>query len=482
MTAPPTVTVVGAGVSGLACAARLLDERPELRVSVLDGAPRAGGLIGTIHKDGCLIELGPDSILTEKPAALELAKSLGLEAHIISTQSRNRGAYVVRGGRLHRIPEGFTMMAPSNFLPVLASPILSWRGKARMIGETLLPRRGGGGDESVGHFVRRRFGEEVLTRLAQPLMGGIYGTDVDMLSLHSTMPRFSMLEAEHRSVTLGLLQKSRGTQVGEVSGVRYGLFVSFDGGVQTLTDALARRLGSRLELGESVHRIEKSAAGYTLHLEGETRQTDALVLATPARPMARMLRSMDVALSESLLDIPYGSSAAVYYCFARKDVPHPLDAFGFVVPKAERRRVLASTWANVKFAGRAPADTALLRVFFGGDGSEEMLELDDEGLVRVGRSELTSLLGIRAEPRFAHVSRHPHAMPKYLVGHSGRVTRIERHVKRHPKLELAGNSMYGVGIPDAVRSGQAAAERLVSALDKEQHGTDERVAAEGLTH
>lgn len=480
MTAPPTITVVGAGVSGLACAARLLDERPELRVSVLEGAPRAGGLIGTIHRDDCLVELGPDSILTEKPAALDLAKSLGLEAHIISTQARNRGAYVVRGGRLHRIPEGFTMMAPSNFLPVLRSPILSWRGKARMIGETLLPRRGGG-DESVGHFVRRRFGQEVLTRLAQPLMGGIYGTDVDMLSLHSTMPRFSMLEAEHRSVTLGLLQQSRGAQTGKASGVRYGLFVSFDGGVQTLTDALARRLGSRLELGKGVQRIEKSDTGYTLHLEGETRQTDALVLATPARPMARMLRSLDVALSESLLDIPYGSSAAVYYCFARKDVPHPLDAFGFVVPKAERRRVIASTWASVKFAGRAPADKALLRVFFGGDGNEEMLELDDDGLVRVGRSELTSLLGIRAEPRFAHVSRHPHAMPKYQVGHSGRVTRIERHLKRHPKLELAGNSMYGVGIPDSVRSGQAAAERLVSALSNERRGANERVAGEGFT-
>jgi oxygen-dependent protoporphyrinogen oxidase len=279
------------------------------------------------------------------------------------------------------------------------------------------------------------------------------------------MPRFSVLEAEHRSVTLGLLRNARGAQTGTVSGVRYGLFVSFDGGVQTLTDALAHRLGSRLELGKKVQRIEKADDGYTLHLDGETRQTDGLIIATPARPMARMVRSLDVELAESLLDIPYGSSAAVYYCFDRKDVPHALDAFGFVVPKEERRRIIASTWASVKFAGRAPGDKALLRAFFGGDGNDEMLDLDDDSLVDAGRSEFAALLGIRAEPRFTHVSRHPHAMPKYLVGHTGRVTRIERHMKRHPKLELAGNSMYGVGIPDAVRSGQAAADRMVTALN-----------------
>jgi oxygen-dependent protoporphyrinogen oxidase len=189
---------------------------------------------------------------------------------------------------------------------------------------------------------------------------------------------------------------------------------------------------------------------------------DAVILALPARPMSRLVQGLDAALADALLDIPYGSSAAVYLCFQRRDVPHPLDAFGFVVPKIERRRVIASTWASVKFEGRAPADRALLRMFFGGDGNEEILDLADERLVAAARSEGEALLGIRAEPLFAHVSRHPHAMPKYLVGHAGRVRTIERHAEAYAGLELAGNCMYGVGIPDAIKSGESAAERVVS--------------------
>jgi len=346
---------------------------------------------------------------------------------------------------------------------VLGTKILSWPGKARLALETLLPR-GVGGDESVGHFVRRRFGREVLERLAQPLMGGIYGTDVDVLSLSSTMPRFAHLEAEHRSVTLGLLKKARTSSGERASGVRYGLFISFKRGSQTLTDALAKSLGDRLRLGTEARSIERDGEEYSVSLSTGVSSANAIILALPARPMARLLAPLDDELSQSLLDIPYGSTAAVYLCYRRSDVPHALDAFGFVVPKVERRRCLASTWASVKFEGRAPPDRALLRVFFGGDGNEEQLESNDEDLVRTARSELQALVGVRAAPLFTHVSRHPHAMPKYVLGHQERVRIIEKHQHRHPGLELAGNSMYGVGIPDAVRSGERAAERVVAHL------------------
>lgn len=455
--------VVGGGISGLAAAHRLIELAPDSDVTVLERATRPGGLIGTTRIDDCLVELGPDSILTEKPAALELARRLGLESEIVGTGTAHRGAYVVCRGKLERIPEGFSMMGPAEAWPVLRSPILSPAGKLRMLAETLLPR-GPGGDESVGRFVQRRFGKEVLERLAQPLMGGIYGTDVNLLSLQATMPRFATMEAEHGSVTLGLMRKASAGKA-KASGVRYGLFVSFRGGVQTLTDALARTLGERLRLGDEATSLTRLGDGsYELGRAGQPPLVaDAVVLALPARPLSRLVAPLDAAFADALLDIPYGSSAAVYLCFERADVPHPLDAFGFVVPKVERRRVMASTWASVKFPGRAPDDRALLRFFFGGDGQEEMLELSDERLVRAARAEAEALLGIRAEPRFCHVSRHPHAMPKYLLGHHQRVRAIEQQKQRHPGLELAGNSMYGVGIPDAVASGERAAERVVAA-------------------
>jgi protoporphyrinogen/coproporphyrinogen III oxidase len=468
-----SVAVIGGGISGLACAHRLSEVAPELDVTVLEGAQRTGGLIATTERDGCLVELGPDSILTEKPAALDLIHRLGLDSEVIGTREHPRGAYVVARGRLEKIPDGFSMMAPIRFGPVLSSPILSPLGKLRMLSEMLLPR-GPGGDESVGRFVRRRFGSEVLERIAQPLMGGIYGADVELLSLGSTMPRFLALEAKHGSVTRGLRRPagngggSPGTNTASrdngSTGARYGLFVSFKRGVQSVVDALTQKLGNQIRTGHEVRAVQRLGDGrFALELGDRTsHEFDAVVLALPARPMARVLDGLDRELAERLLDIPYGSTAAVTLCLERAHVPHALDAFGFVVPKRERRRIIASTWASVKFEGRAPLGTALLRVFFGGDGNDEVLELDDEKLVRVAREELGALLGIQAPPRWEHVARHPHAMPKYLLGHEGRKAAIERRVRRHPLLELAGNALYGVGIPDAVKSGEHAAERVVA--------------------
>lgn len=460
--------VVGGGVSGLACAYRLTELAPDLSVTVIEKQERTGGLIGTQYIQDCLVELGPDSILTEKPAALNLVRRLGLEQQVIATRGEHRGAYVVHRGRLEKIPDGFSMMAPSKLLPVARSPVLSLRGKARMFLETVLPR-GAKSDESVGSFVRRRFGSEVLSRLAQPLMGGIYGTDIERLSLQSTMPRFPRLEAEHRSVTLGLLKRTR-QQLHQsdpaARGVRYGLFISFQRGVQTLTDALTERLGERVRIGCEVSSVTQvNDQGFRVALaEAPALDADAVVVALPARPMAALVRGLDQQLSERLLDIPYGSTAAVTYCFRRQDIAHPLDAFGFVVPKLEHRRIIASTWASVKFDDRAPKGHALLRVFFGGDGNEELLDLSDEKLIEVGLAELRTLIGLRSGPIFHHVSRHPYAMPQYVVGHADRVHRIEQRLTAFSRLELAGNALYGVGIPDAIRSGETAAERIVEKL------------------
>lgn len=453
------VVVIGAGISGLSAAYRLTEAYPQLDVVLLEGSERAGGLIRTDVIDGFLVEQGPDSILTEKPQALLLARRLGLEPELLPTNTQDRGAFVVTDGHLERIPEGFSMMAPTRALPMLRSPILSTSGKLRLAMELLLPRGGYSDDESIASFVRRRFGKEVLTRLAQPLMSGIYGSDPEELSLQSTMPRFIELERSHRSVTLGLLAKRRSSP--QSSGVRYGMFVAFKHGNQTLTDALAARLGSRLQLGRRVVELVQQDERFVVRLQSaEPMLADAVIFAAPARLMAPALRPLDAALAQQLASIRFGSTATVAYAFRREAIAHALDGFGFVVPSIERRRILASTWASKKFSGRAPAGKVLLRAFFGGAHDPTAPELDDRELVELGLSELDALLGVREAPLFASVNRQLEAMPQYVVGHARTVAAIETRLDRFPRLALAGNSLYGVGIPDAISAGERAAERI----------------------
>jgi protoporphyrinogen/coproporphyrinogen III oxidase len=458
----PHVVVVGAGVSGLAAAHRLLELAPDWNISVLDGAPRTGGLIRTERIGGCLVEQGPDSIIVEKPAALQLAERLGLQSEVLYTNAEDRGAYVVYRGRLERIPEGFSMMAPSQAGPILRSPILSPLGKLRMAAELLVPRGTRQGDESVAGFVARRFGREVLERLAQPLMSGIYGTDASELSLRSTMPRFIELERKYGSVTLGLLLKQR--QTARSQGARYALFFAFKQGNQTLTDTLRDKLAERVHLNSPVLNIRWEQPHYRVQLEhGAQLQADAVILAVPASGMARVLQELSPEAASLLDQIRFGSTATVAYAWPTENISRRLDAFGFVVPDVEHRRVIASTWASKKFLGRAPDGQALIRVFFG-DRQHNLQALSDDELIQMGQAELAELIGARGKPLFASVARQLHAMPKYTLNHAARVDAIERALGGLPLLGLAGNSLYGVGIPDAIASGENAALRLHARL------------------
>lgn len=478
---PESLVIIGAGVSGLAAAHRALELDPKRQVCVLEASARTGGLIRTervSHETAgsFLVEQGPDSIISDKPAALRLAERLGLADQILPTESTDRGAFVVHQGGLERIPEGFSMMAPSQALPILRSRILTPRGKLRLLAELFIPRGKSAADEDedTQSFVERRFGKEVLERLAAPLMGGIYGTKLSELSLKSTMPRFLDLEREYRSVTWGLLQKRRQGSKREAtkgegpglgndpnSSVRYGLFFSFREGVQTLTDALAAQLGNRVRTRSPAQSVHKTERGYRVTLTGgEVLETDQLILAVPASQMAPLLSALDPDLSRELSAIPYGSTATVAFGWPRSAVPHALDAFGFVVPEREKRRIIASTWASKKFQGRAPSDYVLLRAFVGGSEQEALNAPEDDKLIELARAELRDLLGVTQAPLFASVSRQLSAMPKYVVGHAARVARIEGLLLKSPGLKLAGNSLYGVGIPDAVSAGERAAEAL----------------------
>jgi len=470
------VVVIGAGISGLSAAHRLTEIAPALEVTVLEATDRAGGLCRSERHGALLVEGGPDSILTDKPWALELARRIGLEREIISTRNDNRGSYVVCRGRLERVPEGFTLLAPVRVMPFLTTRTLSLRGKARAALEIALPRGARGDDESLASFVRRRFGHEVLERLAQPLVSGIYGADPEELSLRATMPRFLDLERDVRSVTLGLMRASRRKAAGPATGARYAMFISFREGIETLPKALASRLGTRIRYGAEVRALERrvpavaaSARQWSVVLEsGERVDADAVIVAIHAHAAARLVAPLEPDLSRALAGLSYGSTASVTLALDRSDVPHPLDAFGFVVPSIERRPILACTWSSVKYEGRAPAGTALLRVFFGGPSAAAMLAgATDVELEALARSELEALLGIAktAPAQLVRVHRHLSAMPQYRVGHADRVAEIEERVQRlgGGRFALAGNAYRGVGLPDSVRSGEAAASAVAQA-------------------
>lgn len=469
------VVVIGGGVTGLAAAHRLVDgPSPPPTVRVLEAGPIAGGAITTERTgDGFVIERGSDTMLSDKPWGIGLAERLGIADELISTRTDigTGGAYVVCRGRLERVPPGFNLMAPTDPVAFLRTPILGPWGKIRAAADLVLPRRRGLGeegeddDESLASFVRRRFGAELLDRLAQPLVGGIYGADPERLSLAATMPRFIEAERDHRSVALALRRRRRSNAREGASGARYGLFVSFGQGMGRLTEALAEALGDRLEVDAPVGALTPAeGGGWDVRVAGDrpgTIRARRVIVALPAHGAAQLLGPLDPGLGSALEAIPYGDAATVTFAWRREEIPHPLDAYGFVVPSREGRGLLASTWASQKWAGRAPEGFVLIRAFLGGYAHPGLCERDDDHLIDLARRELRDLLGVEAAPTLTRVQRWLRAMPQYLVGHRGRVAAIEDAVRRQPGLDLAGNAYRGVGIPDAIRDGQRAAQEIL---------------------
>jgi oxygen-dependent protoporphyrinogen oxidase len=463
----PRIAVIGGGISGLAAAHRLVElsrarEQP-IDLRLFESNPRLGGVIATERADAFVIEAGPDSFLSEKPAALRLCERLGLIDRVVGTQAEFRRTYVVRGGRLHALPDGFLLMAPTQLWPLVATPLFSWAGKLRMALDLVLPRRHGAGDESLTDFVTRRLGREALERVAQPLVGGIYTADPDHLSLAATMPRFLEMERAQRSIILAMWRQQRAAAAArDGSGARWSLFLSFDTGLQCLVDRLAQALPEGVvRLGQPVRGLARTATGWRLD---DGFDCDGVVLALPAHAAAALVGGADRDLADELCAIPYASSATVSLAFRREQIPYPLDGFGFVVPHIEHRALLAGTFSSLKYPGRAPAEFVLVRAFVGGALRPELVDLDDAELMARVRQELADLLGVQAAPALTRIARWPRAMPQYHVGHLDRVARIGQRVAALPGLQLAGNAYGGVGIPDCIRSGEEAAEALLRAV------------------
>jgi oxygen-dependent protoporphyrinogen oxidase len=497
----PRIVILGGGISGLSAAFRLLElstkHEVPLELTLLERGPRLGGALCTIREQGFIAEAGADSFLTEKPWALDLVRRLGLEAELIGTRAEFRRTYVVRNGALVEIPDGFSLLAPTRVLPMLRSPLLSPLGKLRVMIEPLIRRRRGHSDESLASFVTRRLGHEVLERIAQPLAGGIYTADPERLSLHATLPRFANMEARHGSVIRGLRAAARahdaksgksgksdrsGASSG-TSGARWSLFASLRGGISTMVDALAQRLGETVRRETEVVALERIGGGggterkprwRVVMADGAALEADAVICALPAFRAAPLFEPHAPSLARALGTIGYASAAVVNMAYREDDFPRAPRSFGFVVPAIERRRIIAGSFTSLKFDGRAPAGTILVRAFVGGAMQSELMALDDAAIVEVVREEFRALLGVATAPLWAQVNRWPESMPQYAVGHHGRVAEIERAAAALPGLELAGAALRGVGIPDCVLGGERAAQAVFSELEAV------RAAASGL--
>lgn len=468
------VVVIGGGIAGLAAAHHVLELNQQkslgLEITLLEAASRLGGSIVTERNGDFLVEGGPDSFITEKPWALRLCERLGLTSRLVSTQAAFQKIYIVHRGKLQLLPEGFFLLAPTRLWPFIQTPLFSWSGKLRMACELILPRGPAQEDESLGSFVRRRFGREALERVAQPLVGGIYASDPDQLSLGATMPRFREMERVRRSVSWAMWidQRQRARKTPGGSGARWSLFVTLIGGMQELIDTLGQRLpeGS-IRLNTPVSRVIRDPNKKLWRIDmpgGENIEAAAVIFAAPAFRTAEMLGGVAGVAAQALNQITYASTATVSLAYRRSDFPGPLDSFGFVVPAIEKRKIMACTFSSIKYPGRAPEGHVLLRAFVGGMLQPELSQDDDATIEKNVRAEVANLLGVSAPPLFSRIWRHPRSMPQYQVGHGALVQRIETLLDSHSGLALAGSAYHGVGISDCVHTGEDAAEKVIKDL------------------
>jgi oxygen-dependent protoporphyrinogen oxidase len=487
----PHVVIIGGGISGLSAAFYLGRQAREagqpLRYTLVERDARFGGKLVTDTIGEFVVEGGPDSILTQKPWGVQLARDLGLGDQLIGINDLPRKVYFLAGGRPRPMPDGMMLIVPTRLGPFLRSPLLSPLGKLRMLLDLVIPARQGDADETLADFIRRRFGEEALLRLAEPLLAGIHNSESERQSLLATFPRLREIERLHGSLIRGM--RAAGRRGDGVAGRRgdgarddasitrspahpltpslpSSPFVTLKGGIATLADALVRALDGRLIGGVGVAALDYDPAAsrpYRVRLEdGELLEADAVILTAPAFSAADLVEPFQPQLAAGLRQIRYVTTASVSLAYAKREIGEPLDGYGLVIPRTERRRINAVTISSSKFAHRAPDDGVLLRVFVGGSRNPEVAELEDAPLLDLARAELRDILGVRAAPLWSRIYRWPRSNPQYDVGHLSRIDALEALCPAG--LHLCGSAYRGVGIPDCARQGREAAEKALAAV------------------
>lgn len=441
------IAIAGGGISGLSTAYYL--SQAGVPCTIFEAQPRLGGLLQTERNEDCVIETGPDSFLALKPWASELIRELGLADQIIGSNDSERKTYIWKQGKLVRMPEGLQLIAPTRIGPILRTPLLSASTKLRMAGE-YFRRPADHPDRSVSEFVADHFGAEVVEYLAEPLLSGVYGGDCATLSARSVFPKFVEFEKKYGSVTRGVLSERKG------GAQTTPLFQTLKGGLGDLIAALTKVIEGKVAIvNRRVEAIERQPGDYRLRAGDEWVTADGVVLACGARQSGEIIGALDASLAAILRSIPYSSSNVIALGFRRSQVQHPLNGFGFLVPKRERRTVMACTWVGTKFAHRVPPDFALLRCFTAGDYTG-----GDGALTAAVLEDLRRIMGIDAAPVFSRVFRWPDSMPQYTVGHGERIAELDARLDSWPGLHLVGNAYHGIGIPDCIREARRVAGRL----------------------
>jgi protoporphyrinogen/coproporphyrinogen III oxidase len=463
------VAIIGGGISGLSAAFYLERERrkgAQVEYVLYEAESRLGGSMLSESVDGCVVEAGPDSFVSEKPAAAQLAADLGIADQLIGSNDEKRKTYILVNGRLVVMPDGLMFMVPTKILPTGLSPLFSWTTKLRMIGELFHPPRPMQKDETVAEMVERHFGGEMVDRLADPLLSGIYGGDASMLSARAVLPRFVEMEEKYGSLSRAMLVASKKMKSASKQPAKpRPLFTSMKNGMQQMVDAVVAHIDmNSVRMNTGVLGLRRDSQRWTVELDGRSAQFDGVILCTPARIGGKLLESTDAALGRDLQSIPYSSSVTVILGYEMEKLRNLPPGFGYLVPKSEGMRMRACTFVHNKFPHRAPADKGLLRCFLGGAGNEEVLTLADSEILNIVRRELKQVLKLDADPRFTRIFRWRGAMAQYGSGHLDRVGRIEKATAAIPGLALAGNAYRGIGVPDCIRTGQAAALQMVNGV------------------
>ena len=465
------IAIIGGGISGLSSAFTIEEKREsgtDVRYVLFESSPRLGGVLVTDHVDGCLVEAGPDSFLTEKPWAADLCGKIGLGDQLIGSNDSERKTYIVAKGKLVVMPDGLMFMVPTKIMPTVFSPLFSWRTKLRMAAEWFHPPHKASEDETVAEMVRRHYGPEMVELLADPLLSGVYGGEASGLSVRAVLPRFADMESKHGSLGRAMLEsrKQARKKMGAAANVpARPLFTSLKDGMQQMVDALVARLDAKaLKTSAVVQSVIRQDNGWTVCAGYQTDQFDAVIIATPAHAAADVLESTDENLARDLSEIKYSSSVTVTLGYDEKVRRALPPGFGFLVPRSEGHRMLAATFVHNKFPHRAPENRALVRCFLGGARDEPILEMSGKEILEIVRGELRQIIALNAEPLFARVYKWKSAMAQYSVGHLERLQRIEALRQKLPGLALAGNGYNGIGVPDCVRSGTEAAGKVLAEM------------------
>src|SRR5271165_2336391 len=467
------IAIIGGGISGLA-AAYTIDEKRRSGTPVeyvlYESSPRLGGVLVTDRVDGCLVEAGPDSFLTEKPWAADLCGKIGLGDQLIGSNDAERKTYIVARGKLVEMPDGLMFMVPTKIMPTILSPLFSLRTKIRMATEWFHPPRKASTDETVAQMVARHYGPEMVDLLADPLLSGVYGGEASQLSVRAVLPRFADMESKHGSLGRAMLLSRKEARKKMSAAARLParpLFSSLKECMQQMVDALVASLAAKaLKTSSPVLSVIRQNDGWTVCAGYKNDQFDAVIIATPTHAAAKLLDAADAELSRDLGGIQYSSSITVTLGYDEKVRRSLPPGFGFLVPRSEGHRMLAATFVHNKFPHRAPENRALVRCFLGGARDEQILQSSESEILQILRGELQKIVGpvLAAEPLFARVYKWRSAMAQYSVGHLERLQRIESLRQKLSGLALAGNGYNGIGVPDCVRSGTEAASKILAEM------------------